>query len=93
MLFVVAALLILLAGLMLVSKRTRRRHQAADDDWNYVQVRRSPVYLEASLDRNLQWVVFEPNGEVVQRTRLLPVCRKVPNNVHRLLRRRGPAPA
>jgi hypothetical protein len=72
--FVVAALLMLPAGWMLVSKLTRLRHQAADDDWNYVPVRRLPLYLEESLDRNVQWVVFEPNGGVVKRARLSPEC-------------------
>jgi len=29
--------------------------------WKYVNVRRLFNYLEESMDRNLQWVVFEPN--------------------------------
>jgi len=31
--------------------------------WKYVNVRRLFNYLEESLDRNLQWVVFEPNDQ------------------------------
>jgi phage tail sheath protein FI len=32
-------------------------------DWKYVPVRRLALYLEASLFRGTQWVVFEPNDE------------------------------
>lgn len=35
----------------------------SDSDWKYVNVRRLLIYIEASLDRGLQWVVFEPNAE------------------------------
>lgn len=35
----------------------------SDPDWKYVNVRRLMIYIEASLDRGLQWVVFEPNAE------------------------------
>ncbi len=31
--------------------------------WKYVNVRRLFNYLEKSMERNLQWVVFEPNDE------------------------------
>ena len=31
--------------------------------WKYVNVRRLFNYLEESLDRSLQWVVFEPNDQ------------------------------
>ena len=31
--------------------------------WKYVNVRRLFNYLEESMDRNLQWVVFEPNDQ------------------------------
>ncbi len=34
-----------------------------DPQWRYVPVRRLADYLRASLERGLQWVVFEPNGE------------------------------
>ncbi len=39
------------------------RTLANDGDWKYVTIRRLALYLEQSLDRGLQWVVFEPNGE------------------------------
>jgi len=35
----------------------------SDPDWKYVNVRRLLIFLEASIDRGLQWVVFEPNSE------------------------------
>jgi uncharacterized protein len=35
----------------------------SDSDWKYVNVRRLIIFIEASLDRGLQWVVFEPNAE------------------------------
>jgi hypothetical protein len=35
----------------------------SDPDWKYVNVRRLLIFIEASIDRGLQWVVFEPNGE------------------------------
>jgi phage tail sheath protein FI len=35
----------------------------SDTDWKYVNVRRLFIYLEHSLDKGTQWVVFEPNSE------------------------------
>jgi len=35
----------------------------SDSDWKYVNVRRLLIFIEASMDRGLQWVVFEPNAE------------------------------
>jgi uncharacterized protein len=35
----------------------------SDPDWKYVNVRRLLIFIEASVDRGLQWVVFEPNAE------------------------------
>jgi phage tail sheath protein FI len=35
---------------------------SSDPEFKYVNVRRLMTYLEASLDRGLQWAVFEPNG-------------------------------
>jgi phage tail sheath protein FI len=32
-------------------------------DWKYIPVRRTALYIEASLYRGTQWVVFEPNDE------------------------------
>ena len=33
----------------------------SDSDWKYVNVRRLLIFIEDSIDRGLQWVVFEPN--------------------------------
>jgi phage tail sheath protein FI len=35
----------------------------SDSDWKYVNVRRLLIFIEASIDRGLQWAVFEPNAE------------------------------
>jgi phage tail sheath protein FI len=35
----------------------------SDPDMKYVNVRRLLIFIEASIDRGLQWVVFEPNAE------------------------------
>ena len=35
----------------------------SDSDWKYVNVRRLLIFIEASIDRGLQWCVFEPNAE------------------------------
>jgi len=35
----------------------------SDSDWKYVNVRRLLIFIEASLNEGLQWVVFEPNAE------------------------------
>jgi phage tail sheath protein FI len=32
-------------------------------DWKYINVRRLFIYLENSIDRGTQWVVFEPNNQ------------------------------
>jgi phage tail sheath protein FI len=34
-----------------------------DPDWKYVNVRRLFIYVEKSIERGTQWVVFEPNDE------------------------------
>ena len=39
------------------------RTLSSDPEWRYVNVRRFFLFLEHSLDRGLQWTVFEPNGE------------------------------
>jgi uncharacterized protein len=33
-----------------------------DPEWRYVPVRRLALFIEESIDRGLNWVVFEPNG-------------------------------
>lgn len=39
------------------------RTLGADPEWRYVNVRRYFLFLERSIDKSTQWVVFEPNGE------------------------------
>ena len=39
------------------------RTLSSDGEWKYVPVRRLLLFLEASIDRGLQWVVFEPNAD------------------------------
>jgi Bacteriophage tail sheath protein len=41
------------------------RTLTSDSDWKYVNVRRFIIFLEQSIDRGLQWVAFEPNGETL----------------------------
>ena len=38
---------------------------AQNSEWKYVSVRRLALFIEASIDRGLQWVVFEPNTEAL----------------------------
>jgi len=39
------------------------RTMASDVTWRYVNVRRLVIFIEQSIDRGTQWVVFEPNSE------------------------------
>jgi phage tail sheath protein FI len=41
------------------------RTTTSDTEWKYVNVRRLFIYLEHSIDRGTQWVVFEPNNEAL----------------------------
>lgn len=43
--------------------RTLEGSDAKASEWKYVPVRRLTLFLEESLFRGLQWVVFEPNDE------------------------------
>ena len=36
---------------------------SSDPDWKYINVRRLFIFIENSIDRGTQWVVFEPNDE------------------------------
>ena len=53
----------------------------SDPDWKYVNVRRLLIFIEASIDRGLQWVVFEPNAE--------PLWARVNRTVSNFLRASG----
>jgi len=41
------------------------RALSRDPEWKYVNVRRLFIFIEKSIDRGTQWVVFEPNGEAL----------------------------
>ncbi len=43
------------------------RTLASDPEWKYVNVRRFFLYLERSIEKSTQWVVFEPNGDLLWR--------------------------
>jgi phage tail sheath protein FI len=43
--------------------RTLDGADARASEWRYVNVRRLAMFIESSLQRGLQWVVFEPNDE------------------------------
>ena len=43
--------------------RTLRGADLLADEYKYIPVRRTALYIEESLFRGLQWVVFEPNDE------------------------------
>ena len=43
--------------------RTLRGADEMADEWKYVPVRRTALFIEESLYRGLKWVVFEPNDE------------------------------
>ena len=50
-------------GRVVWGARTLRGADAAADEYKYVPVRRTALYIEESLYRGLKWVVFEPNDE------------------------------
>lgn len=52
-----------LAGPVVWGSRTLRGADLLSDDYKYVPVRRLALYIEESLFRGTQWVVFEPNDE------------------------------
>jgi phage tail sheath protein FI len=50
-------------GRVVWGARTMRGADQLADQWKYVPVRRLALYIEESLFRGTQWVVFEPNDE------------------------------
>ena len=50
-------------GTVLWGSRTLLGADAQASQWKYVPVRRLALFLEVSLYRGTQWVVFEPNDE------------------------------
>jgi len=51
------------AGRVVWGARTREGDDRLASEWKYVPVRRTALYIEESLFRGTQWVVFEPNDE------------------------------
>jgi uncharacterized protein len=52
-----------LSGRVIWGARTMRGADQLADDYKYVAVRRTALFIEESLYRGTQWVVFEPNDE------------------------------
>ena len=50
-------------GRVIWGARTRKGADAQADEYKYIPVRRLALFLEESLYRGTQWVVFEPNDE------------------------------
>jgi phage tail sheath protein FI len=51
------------AGPVVWGARTLQGDDRLASEWKYIPVRRLALYLEESLYRGTQWVVFEPNDE------------------------------
>ena len=51
------------AGRVVWGSRTMRGADRLADQWKYLPVRRTALFIEESLYRGTQWVVFEPNDE------------------------------
>jgi phage tail sheath protein FI len=55
--------LMTLYGPIVWGARTLRGADSMADEYKYIPVRRTALYIEESLYRGTQWVVFEPNDE------------------------------
>jgi len=51
------------SGRVVWGARTLQGNDNLASEWKYIPVRRSALYIEESLYRGTQWVVFEPNDE------------------------------
>jgi phage tail sheath protein FI len=51
------------AGRIIWGSRTLQGDDRLASEWKYVPVRRTALFIEESLYRGTQWVVFEPNDE------------------------------
>ncbi len=52
-----------LTGRIVWGARTLRGADQLADEWKYIPVRRTALFIEETLYRATQWVVFEPNDE------------------------------
>jgi phage tail sheath protein FI len=50
-------------GLVAWGARTLAGDDQNASEWKYINVRRLALFLEQSIDRGIQWTVFEPNDE------------------------------
>ncbi len=50
-------------GTVLWGSRTLQGNNERGSEWKYIPVRRTALFIEESLYRGTQWVVFEPNDE------------------------------
>jgi phage tail sheath protein FI len=53
------------AGRVVWGARTMQGADRLASEWKYIPVRRTALYIEESLFRGTQWVVFEPNDEAL----------------------------
>jgi hypothetical protein len=53
------------AGCVVWGARTMQGADTLASDWKYVPVRRMALFIEESVERGTQWVVFETNGEPI----------------------------
>jgi phage tail sheath protein FI len=51
------------AGRVIWGARTLEGDDRRASEWKYIPVRRTALFIEETLYRNTQWVVFEPNDE------------------------------
>jgi len=54
------------AGFVVWGARTLRGEDMLADQWKYLAVRRMALYIEETLFRATQWVIFEPNDLALQ---------------------------
>ncbi len=50
-------------GTVIWGARTLQGNDERGSEWKYVPIRRTALFIEETLYRNLKWVVFEPNDE------------------------------
>jgi uncharacterized protein len=50
-------------GIVVWGARTVAGGLEQDEDWKYVPVRRTAIYIEESIEHGIEWVGFEPNDE------------------------------
>jgi hypothetical protein len=53
----------LFGGFVVWGSRTLKEENRFPDEWKYIPIRRTALFIEESLYRGTQWVIFEPNNE------------------------------